>query len=218
MKLSFRGILAYLLATAVFLIILMVAGVFDPKPVGKLQTTLPATSLMVSEPGQTITWLNEPLPGTDFSVRGTAVWQSGSQDSGVGFVLGSEANHFIVAISPLGYVMIQQDDTAALPWQPWPHIQQQAAPNEIWLDVRGKEITVRINREILWQGNYYLADRQLGLFGEDLWGNGRFRDFPLSKYLRHSMLNPTKKWQSLQGSATFSVIGLILQLPAQHQR
>ena len=167
MKLSLRGALAYLLATAVFLIILIASGLFDPKPVGSLQTALPATNLNISEPGQTIVWLDQMLPAGDFSVRGTAVYQSGSLDSGVGFALGDETGQFIVAVSPLGYVLVQQNDTAVLPWQPWPHIQLENEPNEIWIDVRGEEITVWMNRELLWQGIYSLPTRNLGLFGEN---------------------------------------------------
>ena len=165
MKQPLRGVLGYLLATAVFLIILITAGVFDPQPVGQMQSNLPATSLTTSEPGQLIRWLDEPLPSSDFSVRGTAVWQSGSQDSGVGVALGNETNSFIAAVSPLGYVMVQQNNEAILPWQPWPHVQLNDAPNEIWIDVRGEELSVRINRELLWEGNYELSEQQLGLFG-----------------------------------------------------
>ena len=166
MKQPLRGVLAYLLAAAVFLIILIATGVFDPKPVGKLQTSLPAISLTVDQPGQTITWLDEPLPAGNFSVRGTAVYQSGSLDSGVGFALGDENSQFIVAVSPLGYVLVQQNDMAGLPWQPWPHVRLEENPNEIWIDVGGEEITVRINRELLWQGDFALTNRQLGIFGE----------------------------------------------------
>ena len=167
MKQPLRGVLAYLLAAAVFLIILIASGVFDPKPIGERQTTLPATSLTVDKPGQTIIWLDERLPSGDFSVRGTAVYQSGSLDSGVGLALGDENSQLIVAISPLGYALVQQDDTAVLPWQPWPHVRLEENPNEIWIDVQGEEITVRINRELLWQGNRSMPTRNLGLFGEN---------------------------------------------------
>lgn len=170
MKQPLRGVLAYLLATAVFLIILIASGVFDPKPIGELQTLLPSTDLNVSDTGQTITWLAEPLPTGDFSVRGTAVWQSGSLDSGAGLVLGDENSQFIVAVSPLGYVLVQQDETAVLPWQPWPHVRLEDDPNEIWIDVRGEEITVRVSRELLWQGSYDLPRRKLGLFGKNFGG------------------------------------------------
>jgi hypothetical protein len=170
MKQSLRGALAYLLATAVFLIILIASGVFDPKPLGERQTSLPEISLIVSKPGQTIMWLDETLPVGDFSVRGTAVHQSGSLDSGVGLALGDENNQFIVAVSPLGYVLVQHDDTAVLPWQPWPHVQLEDKPNEIWIDVQGEEITVRLNRELLWQGTYSLPTRNLGIFGESFGG------------------------------------------------
>jgi hypothetical protein len=166
MKISLRGVLAYLLATAVFLIILIATGVFDPKPVGERQTTLPAATLTISQPGQTIQWLDTALPAGDFSVRGTAVYQSGNPDSGIGLALGGGEDAFVVAISPLGYVLVQQAGEPILPWQPWPHVQPEDAPNEIWIDVRGEEVTVRLNRELLWQGDYLLSTRSLGLFGE----------------------------------------------------
>ena len=166
MKLPLRGMLAALLAAAVLLIILIAAGVFDPKPVGKLQTTLPAQTVTVSELGQAVLWLQASLPEGEFSVRGTAVWQSGNQDSGVGVALGD----FKVAVSPLGYVLVQQADEAVLPWQPWPHVQQGEQPNEIWIDVRGEAVSVWLNRELLWQGNYALKTRDLGLVGEGFGG------------------------------------------------
>lgn len=166
MTISLRGVLIGLLATAVLLILLIASGFFDPKPVGELQKTLPATTLAVEQPGQTIRWLDEPLPDGDFSVRGTAVFQSGNPDSGVGLALGDADDAFVVAVSPLGYVLVQQAGTPLLPWQPWPHVQFDDAPNEIWIDVRGTEVTVRLNRELLWQGEYLLSTRNLGLFGE----------------------------------------------------
>lgn len=166
MTISLRGVLIGLLVTAVLLILLIASGVFDPKPVGELQKTLPATTLAVDQPGQTIRWLDEPLPNGDFSVRGTAVFQSGNPDSGVGLALGDADDAFVVAVSPLGYVLVQQADEARLPWQPWPHVKLNGASNEIWIDVRGTEVTVRLNRELLWQGEYSLSTRNLGLFGE----------------------------------------------------
>ena len=166
MKISLRGVLAGLLGTAVLLIILIASGVFDPKPVGELQKTLPATTLTAHEFGQTIRWLDDPLPDGDFSVRGTAVFQSGNLDSGIGLALGDAEQALVVAVSPLGYVLVQQGDAVLLPWQPWPHVQLEENPNEIWIDVRETEITVRLNRELLWEGEHSLSTRSFGLFGE----------------------------------------------------
>lgn len=174
--------LAYLLATAVFLILLITSGVFDPKPIGERQTTLPTINLTVNQPGQTIVWLEEPLPEGDFSVRGTAVWHSGSLDSGAGFVLGDEIHRFIVAVSPLGYVLVQQEETAVLPWQPWPHVRLAEAPNEIWIDVQGEALTVRLNRELLWQGNFTFSGRKLGIFGENFGETAVFTTATLEIY------------------------------------
>ena len=161
-----RTILAGLLITAVFLIILIAAGVFDPKPVGTVQTTLPAMLVRVEQAGQTIKWLGEPLPAADFSVRETAVWQSGSQDSGMGLAIGSKTDNLIVAVSPLGYVLVQQNGVELLPWQPWPHVRLGDVSNEIWIDVQGDMVAIRINRELLWRGSMALSGRNLGLFTE----------------------------------------------------
>lgn len=177
MKPTLRGGLAYLLATAVFLIILIASGLFDPKPIGEHQASLPETSLTVTKPGQTIMWLGETLPQADFSLRGTAVFQSGSQDSGIGLALGSEQDAFVIAVSPLGYVLVQQAGEPVLPWQPWPHVGLDNHPNEIWIDVRGDELTVRLNRELLWQGNHALSRRSLGLFGQNF-GETAVYNFP----------------------------------------
>lgn len=165
-----RTALAALLATAVFLILLITAGLFDPKPVGEPQKRVANSRLQIDQPGQTVRWLDTPLPDGDFSVRGTAVLQSGNPDSGIGLALGNDARAFVVAVSPLGYVLIQQAGEAVLPWQPWPHVQGNDLPNEIWIDLRGDEITVRLNREQLWQGVVVLEERKVGLFGEGYGG------------------------------------------------
>lgn len=178
MKPSLRGALVLLLATAVLLIILIMAGLFDPKPVGQRRQTLPEARLQILEQGQDVAWLDVDLPDGDFSVRGTAVLQTGNPDSGVGLALGSEANAFIVAVSPLGYLLVQQADEAILPWQPWPHVQPAGEPNEIWIDVRGNEGTVRINRELLWRGDVVLSGRGLGLFSEGFGGETAVYTFP----------------------------------------
>ncbi|MEZ4590191.1 MAG: hypothetical protein R3D55_03480 [Chloroflexota bacterium] len=190
---------------------------FDPKPVGQLQLRLPATSFAISQPEQTIVWLDEALPAGDFSVRGTAVLQQGSPDSGIGLALGGEENTFMVVVSPLGYVLVQQGDEAGLPWQPWPHVQPNNAPNEIWIDVRGDMLTVRLNRELLWQGAYPLATRRLGLVGEGFWGKrpctpsqplnccrkhrwlSQITNYPITNYLPTIKIRALKKkWQSHQ--------------------
>ena len=184
MTISLRGALAGLLATAVLLIILIGSGVFDPKPVGELQKTLPATTLAVDQPGQAIKWLDTPLPDGDFSVRGTAVFQSGNLDSGVGLALGDADDALVVAVSPLGYVLVQQADEVLLPWQPWPHVQLDDALNEIWIDVRGREVAVRLNRELLWQGPVNFASRRLGLFAEGF-GETAVYTFPAIEIYYH---------------------------------
>lgn len=57
-----------------------------------------------------------------------------------------------------------QSETPLLQWQPWPHINGGQDTNEIWLDKRGDEITVRINRELLWMRSFPISVSKIGLW------------------------------------------------------
>jgi hypothetical protein len=54
-----------------------------------------------------------------------------------------------------------------LPWQTWPHVRPEV--NEIWLDVEGDGLTVRVNREFLWEGEVEMGG-QVGLWLESYGG------------------------------------------------
>ncbi|RMG99283.1 MAG: hypothetical protein D6706_05720 [Chloroflexi bacterium] len=159
--------------TAVSVLAGIMAGVFDPRPVGPLQTELTDLPVLnVPQGEEQIIWLETPLPKEAYSVQLTAVSVTGATDTGFGLVLGNETNLWGTAVSPLGYVTIWQRKNnhtiTQLPWQTWPHIRLANAPNEIWVDVRPDEITVRINREFLWQGSAEHISGKIGLTGMGL--------------------------------------------------
>ena len=161
---SLRWAAAALLVIAVSLVALIAGGAFDPRPLGPLVQRDNPGPRALPGPGEASFPLVAPFSGAwpnQYSVRLTAAQTGGDLDSGYGLALGDKTNALVVAVSPLGYVAILRtgmDGTPAyvLPWQTWPHVRPEAAPNEIWLDVeRGDgptRVTVRINREVLWRG------------------------------------------------------------------
>lgn len=107
----------WLRKTAVFLLIAIAAtssaillGLFDPRPIGTLQVTLPLVPQTISAQGETAVWLDHPPLPENFSVRLTAVFHSGDPDSGYGLLLGTPENYLAIAVSPLGLVSIWEND------------------------------------------------------------------------------------------------------------
>lgn len=169
-----RWLAALIWGTAVITILLILAGVFDPKPVGDLAWQQSLTRQSIPRESSQIIWLDETISSVPFTVRLTAAYASGEKDIGYGMVIGNEGHYAAVFVSPLGYAAISQKKLAneaafyVFPWQTWPHIKE--GKNEIWIDVLEDQISVRINREILWAGDLAVDPGRLGLavesFGE----------------------------------------------------
>ena len=155
-----------LLITAVSLIILVASGMFDPQPIGFVVWHEEQHPMTVPAQTQQIEWLYQPVPAGSFSVRLTAVYQQGAMDSAYGLILGDTTQNLLVAVSPLGYATIQKNGSALFPWQPWPHVRTQNTPNEIWLDWADDQLSIRLNRELLWSGDVEIPEGDLGLYGE----------------------------------------------------
>jgi hypothetical protein len=51
-----------------------------------------------------------------------------------------------------------------LPWQTWPHVNPAEENNEMLIEVKGDEILVRLNRELLWEGSGFVPTDRVGLF------------------------------------------------------
>ena len=181
----------WLIGVAVLLLIVMVlaigaiaSGIFDPALAGPLQWRLNGGQIAVAPQSRHVTWLEEEIPQTDFTIRATGAFIRGEEDSGYGLTFGDEENYLAVAVSPLGYLAIWQSDlnTSAindsylLQWQTWPHVKGDHELNEIWIDIAGDQASVRINREWLWEGKIGRKSRRIGLLGESF-GEGALFDF-----------------------------------------
>lgn len=149
------------------LLALIITGVFDPKPAGPPAASAPIGPVEVAAGAETSQWVPAVRRSAErrpISWRLLAAHRAGELDSGYGLMVGDDARALVVAVSPLGYASIweqhglgQAQDLVHLPWQTWPHVATGSALNELWLDVTPvggqDEITVRINREVLWRGS-----------------------------------------------------------------
>ena len=154
----------FLLITATLTLALITQGVFDPRPLGTNQWR--ETQVMVTVPAtrRQLVWQETKLPLAPYSLRVTAVHQQGEQDVAYGIVVGSEVTFLAVVITPSGQVTIWQenaDGTQQLlrPTAPFPHVRPPPIANEIWLDNHNNQLTLRINREWLWQGEIELQQQ-----------------------------------------------------------
>jgi len=163
-----------LLGLGALVVVLIAAGVFDPRPFGQLLRTdnlgvhtLPVTGAATFP--QSAPWATPP---GHFSVRLRAAYVDEQVDIGYGLALGDAAGRLVVAVSPFGYVSVWEERDGAtinhLPWQPWPHVGIAQAENEIWLDVATSgdrsQVTARVNREQLWQGEIKRLSPQVALW------------------------------------------------------
>jgi hypothetical protein len=180
------GFLFLVGGTAVILMFIS-AGVNDPKPMGDLVVERPLFPQLVAPQSPPVTWLDEPILDGNYSVRLTAAQEAGDtgqgMDIGYGLVLGNDDNYLAVAVSPLGYLSVwqemAQETETILPWQTWPHVARNVAVNEIWLDMDStNQLTIRINRELLWQGEIVPVTGKIGVIGESL-GETAVVDFQL---------------------------------------
>jgi hypothetical protein len=171
----------FLPALAAAAIVLIGAGVFDPRPVGQPAHSLSLAAAHVPAESAGIQWLAAATPTlSGYSARLVAAHQSGELDIAYGLALGRERHVFVAAVSPLGYVAVWEERDGAtlyhLPWQTWPHVKTGSEPNEIRIDNQAGQITVRLNRELLWRGEVALRDEAPGLFSQSF-GDAAVIDF-----------------------------------------
>ncbi len=148
------------------IILLIVAGTWDPRPAGNLVASIAPGTRTTSDRGA-VEWLADPAlspaPAKMATLQMEAAFSGGELDSGYGLAYGDRNSALVVAVSPLGYAAVWEQgapgepELSHLPWQPWPHVQTAGTSNEIWLDLipagSRTDVTVRVNREILWQGS-----------------------------------------------------------------
>lgn len=159
-----------LLVGAVTAISLISAGVFDPQPAGELRSRLALSAEEIGAGAKYVAWLEDDATTGDATLRLTAEHSSGETDIGYGLLLGRPQRYLAAAVSPTGYVAVWQSEanvrTTVVPWQTWPHVRMGSEQNEIQIDKAGREVTVRINRELLWSGEWTFGDGRAGVYGE----------------------------------------------------
>jgi hypothetical protein len=177
--------LTWLVMLAGLLVTVVIAsGRLDPQPIGRLQASRPLAGQAVAAGQQRAVWLDETIPAGGYSLKLRAALQNGEQDIGYGLLVGRPEDYLGLAVSPLGYLTIWRENGPAgeaveqpiLPWQTWPHIGRGSERNEIWLNVAGDEVTVRLNGERLWQGTIAGLGKQVGLWTESF-GQAAVVDF-----------------------------------------
>ncbi len=145
------------LAGTLLMVLLVRAGVWDPRPVG----TLFADHSLGQISG--VQWV-EPVDGA-FSVQIETV----SAET-TALLLKNDAETLHIAINPVGFFSIWTDTDGSVqphyPWQTWPHIEPNV--NEIWLDVRADGWSLRFNKELFYEGDGWLDSvREVGVDGGD---------------------------------------------------
>ncbi|MCA9999014.1 MAG: hypothetical protein KDE56_24795 [Anaerolineales bacterium] len=182
MRLFLRLTAVFLLLTILLLVGFIASGWGDPQPLGELVQTVQPGTMTILARGDQVMWLETKPLGERFSVRLTAVFQTGQRDIGYGLLLGTPHTTTALQLSPLGDLTLQQSPISnlhspfsnphspipILPWQPWPHVRSDH--NEIWLDVDGDHWTVRVNRELLWVGEVAERVERVGVVGEGFGG------------------------------------------------
>lgn len=166
-----------LIAAVVVIAGLIAGGIFDPKPIGDLVRTDHPGQFEQGTAGERFIELSPPWapgqPPDRYSIRLRAALANGDADSGYGLALAGEESRLALAVSPLGYVTVQEETTAGqsgnhIPWSTWPHVRTGGETNEIWIDVaadeRQSDISIMINRESLWHGEVAWRPRQIGLW------------------------------------------------------
>ena len=145
-----RGIGWLLRGGITIVVVLVLFGVFDPRPIE------PVTALSF-QPGTTVC---EQTQQVTIPKTGTILldWQLAEP---VALVMGKEARpSFALRVLPEGYVELVGDGAIIRPLGTFPHVRPEG--NEIWLDVEDGAVTaVRLNREIYWQGRVPLDSQNL---------------------------------------------------------
>jgi len=159
-----------LLIGAIAAIGLISAGVFDPGPTGEVTNRRALSAQAIGAGEKRLTWLPEPAARDTFTVRLSAAWAEGEQDVGYGVTVGIEDDYLAAAVSPLGYAAVwaKHGDRREMvfPWQPWSHVKRGSNANEIQIEVRGESVSVRVNRERLWEGERAIQGAGAGLYSQ----------------------------------------------------
>ncbi len=111
-------------------------------------------------------------PGGDFTVEMAAAQTSGALGTKYGLVLGwrDPANYSAVLVNGNGYAEAYQIEDGQrhdwFQWQQWPNLLYGTDSNRVRADVRGRQVTVRINDELLVEATADLPG-EIGILAQD---------------------------------------------------
>jgi hypothetical protein len=181
-----------LLATVLGLGVALALGAADPPRAGPLlwydnfqaglarwQFVTPGSTMTVRQgalvavlaPGQMAAALTA-RPSGDFTVEMAGAQTSGALGTKYGLVLGwRDATHYsAVLVNGNGYVEAYELDGAQrhdwFQWQEWPNLLYGTDSNRLRADVRGRQITIRINDELLVRATADLPG-EIGILAQD---------------------------------------------------
>jgi hypothetical protein len=154
-----------LLVAATAAIALISSGRLDPRLPGPLQARLGPQTVEVGAEEATLSWQTVALPEPPYSIRLLAT-SSGAETVAYGLAVGDTASYLAVAVSPAGTTSV----TAHGEGRPEENLLWHSAPGaalpgvvELQVDVREGEVTVWVERQVLWEGAWDGAGRQVGL-------------------------------------------------------
>lgn len=155
----------------------------DPQPVGEVTVKTVPGEHTFSRATPDVQWETAPSASVTaeepFDVRLMTRFVAGAVDSAAGLALSTavedqEDQPLLVWVTPTGYAGLSLGETWLVPLAPWPHVRRgMDAPNEIWVtrDASG-QVTIRLNREIFWQGETPFLTGGSGVAGR-VWAQNR---------------------------------------------
>jgi hypothetical protein len=161
---------------AIFLLVgggywLFLRGWVDPRPVGEITAVVVPGEQVFTDRTADMRWQTLPAqPSEVFTIQLTSRFVAGERDSAYGLAIGEETMPLIVWVTPTGYAGVSQGEHWLMPLAPWPHVRTAVTnePNEIWLTRSANgNLTVHVNRELLWQGKTVVLKREkIGVAGQ----------------------------------------------------
>lgn len=149
---------------------LIAVGLFDPQPYTLNNTLNKMDERTITIPAEPhIEWQTDSLT-TPFSRRVTFQLPT-EPEIAVGVALNDGNKPLIISATNGGFVRIVHGDEVILPEQTWPLASidpyvRGGESAEFWVDVDENGVTVRINREMLWQGTMDERWTQWGIFSD----------------------------------------------------
>lgn len=166
-------------AVIVSLLIIILSGIFAPRPKGervafegKTRHDLNSHSQFEVSPFSEIDGL-ESATSIDILAQ-FALQERSDANAEAGIGLKTDQIHFKVTVSTSGVLTLYRDGEILSPAAPFPHIRLNGHTNELWLHLEPDGSgTIRINRELAWVGEINIDEIDPAIGALDLFENLR---------------------------------------------